>query len=275
MKIDKVIFTCDDNPAYAGFWASISKHFQEKIGLKSHLFLIGDDETKVSMYSRDYGQVTFVKKLPEIPSIIQALWGKFYFTKTEPETTWMIGDLDLYPLQQEWFTTAIEKYSDDSYLHLHGTGNGKNWWTDPRGLAGFYHVAKGKVFEEYLEMRPTFEQDCRYIYESEKYGLDPSNPAHQWAHEASPHWRYFCCEEQYTGEVLAKRKEKVTAIPWPMEHFDAMRICRSTNMAHNPDLIGRGFYIDFHAPRPYEKHREAIDSILSKVPNYTPRMEIP
>jgi len=38
MIIDKVIFTCDDNPAYSGFWKSISKHYKEKIGLDSHLF---------------------------------------------------------------------------------------------------------------------------------------------------------------------------------------------------------------------------------------------
>jgi hypothetical protein len=267
MKIDKVIFTCDDNPAYAGFWASISKHFECKLGMKSHLFLIGDDPSKKGMYSIDHGEVTFVPRLEGIPSIIQALWGKFYFTKTEPETVWMIGDLDLYPLQNQWFTKNIEDYSDDSYLHLHGTGNGKEWWKDPRGLAGFYHVAKGKVFEEYLELRPKFEDDCRYIHESGKYGLDPSNPAHKWAHEASPHWRYFCCEEQYTGEVLAKKKDKITCIPWPTEDFNSMRICRSTGMVHNPFLLEKGWYIDFHAPRPYEKYKDQIESIISKVPD--------
>lgn len=267
MKIDKVIFTCDDNPAYAGFWASISKHFAKKMAMKSHLFMIGDDENKTKMYSTDYGQVTFVKRLPEIPSIIQALWGKFYFTKTEPNTTWMIGDLDLYPLQKWWFTTNIEKYREDSYLHLHGTGNGKEWWNDKRGLAGFYHVAKGKVFEEYLEFRPTFEEDCRYIYESGKYGLDPSNPAHQWAHEASPYWKYFCCEEQYTGEVLSKRKDEVVCIPWPCENFNSKRICRSTGLVHDPNLLSSGWYIDFHAPRPFEKYETEINAIISKVPD--------
>ena len=115
MKIQKVIFTCDDNPAYSGFWKSISKHFLDKLGIRSHLFLIGDDENKIKEYKEQYNDVTFIKKLPNIPGIIQALWGKFYFTKTEPETVWMVGDLDLYPLQKDWFVANIEKYEENSY----------------------------------------------------------------------------------------------------------------------------------------------------------------
>lgn len=271
MKINKVIFTCDDNPAYAGFWKSISRHFQEKIGLQSHLFLIGDDPNKLSHYSTVNGQVTFVKKIPNIPSIIQALWGKFYFTKTEPETTWMIGDLDLYPLQRAWFVDQIEKYPDDSYLHLHSNGYSSDWWNDKRGLPGYYHVAKGKIFEKFLELRPTFEEDCRFIYESGKYGLEPSHPGHQWAHAASPHWRYFCSEEQYSGELLSRHKDRVISI----ERNYSLRICRSTNMIYNTFTLQSGKYIDFHAPRPYENHKDAIEFILSKVPNYNLLNEIP
>lgn len=262
MKIDKVIFTCDDNPAYAGFWKSISRHFKEKIGLRSHLFLIGDDPSKISNYSTLNGQVTFVQRLPDIPSIIQALWGKFYFTKSEPDTTWMIGDLDLYPLQRGWFVDQIEKYSSDSYLHLCSNGYSREWWNDKRGLAGFYHVAKGKVFEKYLEMRPTFEEDCRFIYESGKYGLNPSHPGHQWAHAASPHWRYFCSEEQYTGELLSKHKDSVIGIEWD----PSLRICRSTGMMYDPSMLQSGKYIDFHAPRPYEQYEGQIEQILNQVP---------
>jgi hypothetical protein len=163
MKIDKVIFTCDDNPAYSGFWKSISKHFLDKLNIKSHLFLIGDDCLKAKDYKTEYNEVTFVKKLKTVPSIIQALWGKFYFTKTEPETVWMVGDLDLYPLQSDWFTTNIQEFSNDAYLHLNAFGYSKEWWNNKQGLPGYYHVAKGKTFEKYLNLSSTFEEDCKHI----------------------------------------------------------------------------------------------------------------
>ena len=267
MKIDKVIFTCDDNPAYAGFWASISKHFKNKIGLNSHLFVICEDENRISAYSQDNGQVTFIKKLPKIPTIIQALWGKFYFTSTEPETTWMIGDLDLYPLQRNWFTTNIEKYSEESYLHLNGHAYGVDWHKNSSGLAGYYHVAKGKTFKEYLEMRSSFQDDCEYIFESRKYELQNSAAPHDWAKSASSYWKYFCCEEKYSAEILSKIKDKIITIPWPNNDMSKYRICRS-NMNYDSNNISKEFYIDFHAPRPYEDYEKIINDIILKVPNY-------
>jgi hypothetical protein len=268
MKIDKVIFTCDDNPAYSGFWKSISTHFYKKLGIKSHLFLIADDESvKDNFFQNDeFCEITFVKKLTTVPSIVQALWGKFYFTKTEPETIWMIGDLDLYPLQKNWFVNNIEKYDDNSYLHLHGSGNGNEWWNEKAGLAGFYHVAKGKIFSEMLEFDESFEKDCQKIIHG-GYGLDPSNPAHIWAHQASPDWRYFCCEEQYTGQLLKSKKDKVISINWPTSNFDTMRICRSNGLVYNINLLESGFYIDLHSPRPFEKYEKEINQIISKVPD--------
>jgi len=39
MKIEKVIFTIDDNPHYKGFWKSISRHFKKNMGIESKLLL--------------------------------------------------------------------------------------------------------------------------------------------------------------------------------------------------------------------------------------------
>jgi hypothetical protein len=35
MKVQKVIFSCDLNPQYVGFWNSISKHTHEFLGLET------------------------------------------------------------------------------------------------------------------------------------------------------------------------------------------------------------------------------------------------
>ena len=263
MKIQKVIFTCDDNPAYSGFWKSISKHFLDKLGIRSHLFLIGDDENKIKEYKEQYNDVTFIKKLPNIPGIIQALWGKFYFTKTEPETVWMVGDLDLYPLQKDWFVANIEKYEENSYLHLNAFGYSKEWWNNKQGLPGYYHVAKGKTFEKYLKFRSTFEEDCKYIYESGKYGLKDED-AHSFAKAASKDWKYFCSEEQYSADLLKDKKNEIIGIDWGV-HINLRRICRSTGMQYNPQLLNTGYYIDLHAPRPYVQYKDQIEDIITKI----------
>lgn len=261
MKIDKVIFTIDDNPHYKGFWSSISKHYKERLNMIPKLFIIGNN-VDVDSYDNRYGEIEVIEQLPNIPSIIQALIGKFYFTKTEPNTIWKIGDLDLYPLSKEYFTTNIKDIDDDSYLHLNPHAYGHDWRIKPQGLSGYFHVAKGKVFEEELSFtNKSFEDVCLEIFNSDRWGIKfHSISGSQTNKAASPDWGWFCCEEMYTGELLRNSKKLVELLP----KNGYTRIDRS-NMVYNVNLIPTGHYIDFHSPRPYENHQSVIEDIVSRV----------
>lgn len=263
MKIEKVIFTIDDNPHYKLFWESISRHFKIKMNLNSKLFVIGEN-SDISDYSTLYGEVEFVKKVENVPTIIQALIGKFYLTNSEPETTWLIGDLDLYPLQQYHFKDRIENIDDSKYVHLNPYAYGQNWRNSINGLAGYFHVAKGKVFESELGFtNKSFEDVCLEILNSDRWGIQFHNlPASQESKHASPHWGWFCCEEMYTGEKL---KNSLNLVELPPIDSNYNRIDRST-MNYDEELLKKGHYIDFHAPRPYENHNEIIEYITSKTP---------
>ena len=270
MKIEKVIFTIDDNPHYKGFWKSISRHFKENMGIESKLFIISKDDM-TETYSSEYGDVEHVDVLEGIPTIIQALIGKFYFTKTEPNTTWLIGDLDLYPLQKNHFTDSIKDISDDKYVHLHPYAYGEEWRDSYAGLAGFFHVAKGSVFERELNLNKTFREVCLEIYESNKYGIKfYHNRAAEVSKKASPDWGWFCSEEMYTGDLL-KNSTSLVEVP-PSDGY--LRLDRG-DMA-KPDVIEQKLmglnyeeeklinnkYIDFHSPRPYEEYEDEIEKLI-------------
>jgi len=262
MKIEKVIFTIDNNPHYKGFWKSISKHYKTRLNMDCKLFIIGDN-VDVNDYDDTYGELESVDLVKGVPSIIQALIGKFYFTITEPETIWKIGDLDLYPLQKSHFTDSIENISDDMYIHLNPHAYGINWRQSFEGLAGYYHVAKGKVFEEALKFKnKSFSDVVNEIYKSKMWGIKfhgivPNNANKQ----ASDFWGWFCCEEMYTGDLL-KNYNKLVEIPPSLGEYN--RIDRS-HMKYNLDLISQNYYIDLHSPRPYEHHKEEIENIISHV----------
>lgn len=225
------------------------------------LFIIGDD-VDISKYDTTYGEVEVIPLVKDVPSIIQALIGKFYFTKTEPETTWKIGDLDLYPLQKKYFIDSIKDINDDKYVHLHGHAYGENWRDTVHGLAGYFHVAKGKVFEEELKFtNKSFEDVCLEIFNSDRWGIKFHSISGSLTNkQASPDWGWFCCEEMYTGELL-RDCEKLLEIT-PTNGYT--RIDRS-NMTYDLNLIGNGHYIDFHSPRPYEDHKDEIEKIISCV----------
>lgn len=261
MKIDKVIFSIDDNPHYKGFWSSISRHFNQRIGIRPKLFIIGKD-VDISSYDVTNGEIELVPPVEGIPSIIQALWAKFYYVKTEPETTWLIGDLDLYPLQKNHFVDRIKDISDDSYVHLNPYGYGKNWREGYNGLPGYFHVAKGRVFTEELGLERSFEEIVKGIYNSNKWGIKFYNIQENNENRmASPDHGWFCCEEMYTGYLLKNSKKLVEVDP----EGGYKRIDRS-DMRYNIEDIGKSMYIDFHSPRPYESHSEEIEKIVSSFP---------
>lgn len=227
------------------------------------LFIIGDN-VDISKYDTTYGEVEVIPLVKDVPSIIQALIGKFYFTKTEPETTWKIGDLDLYPLQKKHFIDSIKDINDDKYVHLHGHAYGENWRDTVHGLAGYFHVAKGKIFERELNFtHKSFEDVVNEIYNSNKWGIKFYDfLASEVSKKASPHWGWFCCEEMYTGDLLKNSKNLIELEPPYIHESYYPRIDRST-MTYDEDKLLDGHYIDFHSPRPYEEHTEIIEKIIS------------
>ena len=68
----------------------------------------------------------------------------------------------------------------------------------------------------------------------------------------------------YTGELL-KNSKKLLELPPHQNNYE--RIDRS-NMVFNENLLTNQYYIDFHAPRPYEKHQTIIETIINKIPQY-------
>lgn len=255
MKINKVIFCCDNNPVYVGFWDSISERFKD-LGFKTKLFLISNNSQDINNFSQKNGEVIHVQQLENIPVIIQALMGKFYFTKFEPDTTWLIGDIDLYPIRKSFFSNNnIEKIDDQKYIHLYANAYGNDWKNKINGLAGYYHVAKGKTFEKELKFDCSFEEVCNRILKSNKYGIKfYGSFGNSDNRSASPKdWGWFCCEEMYTGDLL---KNNENFIEFNCDHYP--RIDRNCIFDSNVD------YIDFHSPRPYNENKDKINKILNK-----------
>lgn len=278
MKIDKILFISDSNINYLSFWNSISKYYKKRFGLDCKLFFIGEKtEENEQFLSEEWGEVEVVKPLENVPIIIQSLWGKFWFTQTEPDTTWLIGDIDLYLLSKDYFDYCMSIIPDGTYAHINANGyKDGNWWERPlTGIPGYFHCGPGRKFKEYLELSDSFEEDCLYIYNSKKYGIlyngliQHEDQAPQRVKDKKE-FGFICCEENLTTERLKRYKDEITSITYPTnlvrvetpyalhgqatpENFDFTHIFNPTH---------KNFYIDFHAPRPYTIFGERIEKIL-------------
>lgn len=117
MKIDKIVFSSSEE--YSGFWNIQSFVWNKFLGIEPVCLLWG--KIKNTDMSDKYGQIIEKEYDENLVKSLQLTWSKFHHTATEPNTTWIIGDMDLVPLQKAWFTDKIEKVHEDSYTHLAST----------------------------------------------------------------------------------------------------------------------------------------------------------
>ena len=277
MKIDKVIFSTTDT--FKCNWNLISKIYRTKLNIEPICLLYG---SKTGM-SDEYGKIIKMDTIKDIPLLIQLTWSKFDYTKNEPETTWMIGDMDLYPLNAEWFTTNIEDIPDDYYVHLDADGIvqlacTQSWCTPdpspvnlghPTDLPAHYHVAKGKTFKIGLDLSDSFENDIKEIINC-GFG---STRAFREDDQIEQH-NLWCAEENRSSvairhNIQTKRINfKGFSLKHGIERISGERIDRTsfdiTKNDYNYDMkrLLNGEYIDIHAARPFDKTFEQTNNIL-------------
>lgn len=183
MKIDKIIFSTSEK--FSVFWNMNSKLWKTKVGIEPLCLLFGK-KSNTDM-NEDYGKVIEVPIMEQWPLLIQITWSKFYWPTMEPDTTWMTGDIDMFPLNKAWWTTNIADVPDDWYVHLDADGitqlNGTEFtWANKeinrhnqqdRGhdtnLPAQYHCAKGYMFKKALNINDSFENEIRHIVNSGMY----------------------------------------------------------------------------------------------------------
>tara|TARA_R100000664_G_scaffold752_1_gene2154 strand:+ start:10203 stop:10976 length:774 start_codon:yes stop_codon:yes gene_type:complete len=243
MKVDKVLWA--SSPEYSDFWNVNSMVHNQLLGVECVLLFYG----KKSDYnlSEKYGTVIECEFESPENQIPQLVWNKWQYTSREPETTWLIGDIDQIPLQKFHFIDQVKDVPDDYYVHLAEDAFTLDWRFSRERLVGHYHVAKGKVFSEALNLsEKTLTEHVDTMVETAKS-------------ENKPIWAY---EEWYTADLIKKNNyiEQFQGFNRPFER----KICRSTECSYDPDLVGNNHYVDIHCPRPYSAHSGLINYIIDQ-----------
>lgn len=287
MKIDKVLFASSEPEEYSSFWNKQSEIFS-KMGIEPVCLLFGK-RSNTNM-TEEFGQVIEMETLPDLPWSVQLVWSKFDYPTREPETTWLIGDIDLVPLQRAHFTTKIATVSDEAFVHLNAGGisqprigamddflkqgperirkdQGKHGGSD---LPGHYHVAKGKHFRIFAQDRSFFDQ-VKHIVSSMRYGLGPMGSKPPAEAKSNPYWHYWCAEENYTSELLWHEIQagRIQFVPfYYSNNHNQERLQRDnwkeTDKSYHWDrkLVAAQKIVDIHCCRPYKRQQEDLERII-------------
>jgi len=286
MKIDKIVFSSSEE--FSPFWNLQSFIWKEVFNIEPVCILWG--EVKNTNMSDKYGSIIEKQYNEQLVKSFQLTWSKFYHTMSEPETTWIIGDMDLYPLQKSLFTDVIQNINDDSYTHL-ASNVVTNQRYEVKGgyLPAYYHVAKGKTFTKALSLNNgTFEEQIEYIINDGRFTYKNEvslDTAKNMFGEASGNkvlideneYQYWLTDERYTSfKVYDSHKQNIinfqTAIEYqiiPHACLEQTRIDRKSfynGQYHNYHelMLINNKLIDIHCHRPFIEQKDSLYKIIEK-----------
>jgi hypothetical protein len=248
MKIQKAIVSSDDNRFYLDFWPSVSKVWKQKFGITPVLLYISDSDFEPTT---EFGEVVRYKPLEDFPLYLQTLWVRYFHPSTEPETTWIISDIDMFPISKEYFIDRISKIDDEAYVHL-----------DPsieeyQKFPSCYHIAKGKKFIDILDLPDDWEMSMWRVASS-KLGTDPGG-------HLSGKNEWFADEQYATNKILSKIKMKKNIVFLEREGGRCGHRLDRINFFYTKKDLEDGYYYDCHSIRPYHQYKKEIDKLVGEI----------
>jgi hypothetical protein len=255
MKVDKIIFGCDDNEGYLDFWKDNSEICKKVLGIEPVLFHVTDEET--DFYDDDFGIVKKIKKVPNVLDSFQAQNIRFYGTKFFENEVCMIGDIDMFLFNKDYLNKIINISDDDFVIMESDAYSSKRYetliWRGEGRYYAPYTTGKGKTFNKILDLPSTFENYLERLM-SFNFG--------------------FATDELYLGcKVDSNFEIKIHKLirGWMSNFYCPKRIEKrnfiksdGTELEVN-DSIDVSLFIDCHCASPYEQYQEKIKIVKNKI----------
>lgn len=247
MKIDYVIMSTDGNELYDDFWEINKTIWKNVIGVTPILVVIGDED---KIEHNEDCVIIYYKKVADIKTSFQAQIARLYVTSLFLENTLLISDLDMIPLNKNYFTDFADEVKENQILIYTSDAYG---YIDQKRYPMCYNLAKGKTYHEILNFDFTFQE---FVMKLDSLNIEP-----KWDTDEL----YFGdCVYEFEKENYNRiiKKERGFREGWATNRIDR-NYWFSAN--YNYDKIPEGFYYDCHSLRPYKKYKKEIDNIVNLI----------
>lgn len=240
MTLKKVIIATNNNHLYSDFWPICAKAWSN-IGIHPVLASIGKDDLE-----KGYGTIINFSEINDIPSGFIAQVIRLIIPCLFPEDVCLIGDIDMIPLNKQYFTKQIENIDNDNILIFSSDAYDENIQRYPM----CYIAAKGKYFQQIIGLKDTQEKS---IIEFIKY-----------LHSLNLGWD---TDEIFFGKQLHKSEFFKDVIFLKREKDYPYKVTRLDRINWEIDAIKflRNKYIDSHLLRPLNEYQTNLYPILAFV----------
>jgi len=281
MKLDIMTFSVNEKDEYTRFWDPLSEHVKKNLNLHPVLLYVGKDDIE---FSEEYGDVHRIYCGDDIPTYIPSTWGWFWIASQYPEKTCMQSGIDMVVTNKDYFNDKIKDLDDDCYVvsnaDSYTTPNDFDYWRQQYNtFTSYYHIAKGKIFKEALDLEDDFVEEVKKLnscdYSSVGYSDNPSPFLQETCSNNGGKW---CLDEIHSTELLRRYSHnggKVVSHSMSSAHRFGVpdylvKWCIKNNMDYNglssfaQSLAGSDTtrpMDDFHLTKPYPS-KESIRKML-------------
>lgn len=242
MKINRVLLSCTDNPLYLEGLPLVVKAWRN-MGLKVTVILVGDHFRKKPFFGGSGVDMVYQRSIDGIPDENLSKVARVMYAGDYPGDWCLISDVDMLPLNPEYFSSRSELAEEDKILYYTKELTGE----DAGKFPACYMLAKGMTFRR---------------------GMFPTYEAYKGKEEYLKQFRYdnngditklpFSDESLYAALFRAIPKVKLD------RYHQDQRLCRS-NWIVNQEKLDKKEYIDCHMPRPYSRHELDLKPVLKSI----------
>lgn len=236
LKINKIIISTNDDPKYIEFLPYVARAWKK---------LLGNDIEVIVGYASDKNNPEMEKHAtvhrfwhPDIKSGNIAKVSRMLLACMHPNDYCLLSDMDMLPLQAEYFIEGSKRLRDDSVLFY--SADAYTWQRMRFPIC--YILAKGRVFREFVNPNNLSENGLISLWTIAHYEDKSSLKSNIFSDESLLRWMMFSWKN---SRIQTMDRGWVNNIA--VNRIDRARF------SIDREKMNRGEYIDCHMPRPLDK----------------------
>jgi hypothetical protein len=254
MKLSCVLVACNENTHYLNFWPAVRKAWWDIVKVPCLMVYVGHE---LPPHLEGQPAVIHFKPIEGWPTATQAqVIRLLYPALLKSNGAVLLSDMDMIPLQSEWFHKGFEPFAENQFVSLRGIDEAE------KQVYMCYVGARPETWSQMFGIQTV--EDIRKFMEmcATKFPADGSHGGQGW-----------CTDQVILYQVIkfwqTHFPERIGLVPWTaqiprLDRGNPMEWSEWTELLEVK--LQNGAYVDFHMP-PFEPFQQRIWQVLECLSN--------
>ena len=254
MKLSCVLVACNENTHYLDFWPAVKQAWWDIVNIPCLMVYVGHE---LPVHLQGEPAVIHFKPIEGWPTATQAqVIRLLYPALLKSDGAVLLSDMDMIPLQSEWFHKGFEPFAENQFVSLRGIDEAE------KQVYMCYVGAKPETWSQLFGIQSVEDVRARMTQWSKEFQADGEHGGQGW-----------CSDQQilyaHIKHWMQEAPERVGLVPWtaqiprldrgnPMEWWNWSELLE--------EKLKNQAYVDFHMP-PFEPFQQRIWQVLKCLSN--------